>query len=68
MRFHVAEDVATGEGRGDADRKENEKIDRFHIFKKLDVFEYNLYLKQFEVSDKKSKYDKGEIEWVKKLI
>lgn len=39
-----------------------------NIFKKLDVFEYNLYLKQFEVRDKKSRYDKGEIEWVKKLI
>ena len=39
-----------------------------NTFKKLDVFEYNLYLKQFEVKDKISKYDKGEIEWVKKLI
>jgi hypothetical protein len=33
VRFHISEGVATGEGRGDADREENEKIDRFHVFK-----------------------------------
>jgi len=43
-------------------------LKELNLYKKMDVFEYNLYQKQDEVKDKLSNYDEWEIKWVKKLI
>jgi len=53
----------------DWDKKIRDKILReLRFYKKMDVFEYNLYQKQDEVKDKLSSFEDWEIKWVKKLI